>query len=1293
MKRWQRWTLGGLAGLAVVALGAGLAGTAPVLGWAAARAGWQLEGVQGSLWTGLDIAQVRHQSASLTVEGQALRWAPWRWQDGALQGGLTAQRLHVRSAPSNAPTPTPEALLRALDWPVAVSLDTLRVADLQVQGLAFQGLDAGLRAGGSTEALSVKLRHLGWAAGQLQVAGELAFARDAQLRARLRLQGPRALVEAQGLGPITRWPLAVSLTSPDGAQAQLNATLQPLAAPALLGLNARFEQLDLQALHPQAPRTRWSGSAGLVPQEAGAFDLTLEARNALALRLDEGGWPLRELSLRLQAHPAHWQRLRVDALRLQLGNARQAAGELNLAQAVALPQAGQALSVPLRVQGVQLPRLDAGWPALQLDGRLLLTQAQAQAEIRSALGLQVDLQTRALAPTAQSQAWRLTAQADLQGQALTLHTAQVQQTAGPGRAQLSGRWTGLPQGWSAQGQGSVAQWPLRWGDWTGVVQAQGEAQLGWQAGRWLGQARLTLDDGARLADLPVLGRFDWTADAQGRRWQADLRLPHPQGDTEVHAQAAAATPLRDLAVLAQASSWRPQDVRWQAPALGRLQALWQPWLQQLSGSTEGQASFDADGWPLRLRAQALQWRWQPRADAAPQAKVPAAAPMQLAEARLDLAEGQASWRLLGLQARGWQVREAQGQGGRDRPWRWWAEGHAPGSWEGAPLPPWRWEGESAAPTVQGDTWRLAELGTRLGPIGSEPWLRWRGAQLAWSWRTPFLRLDGGQLTLRDTPLARQSAGLRWNGDQPELDLQLEGRLQPASWLAVLQPEAGWQGDLVTDLQLAVRGPALDLRLARVSGDLRLDGQAFGLEKLQLALSRSSQGTASAQLDIGSAVLGQLQGQARTEGRDGALSGRLRASLPALHLLQPWLPRGLQLRGQAQVDATLSGSLAQAQLQGQGQVDIERLQHAASGLGGRNGRVRWRFDAQRLTLQEFALQGLGDGDTGGWLRGQGEWGWGATQPGARLAVHAEGFRLLNRFDRQLVTSGDVTLALTAQQLQLRGKVQADQGVFDISQGDAPSLDDDVTVVRPSVAPAARATASRWQRDVQLQFDLGQRLRVQGRGLASRLTGQLQLVEQGGKPAQWTGLVEMGGGRYKAYGQTLDIESGELRFTGALDNPRLDILALRPDLEVRVGVRATGSAQTPRIRLYSEPDMADNDKLAWLLLGRAPDELGRNDTALLQRAALALLSGEGDNPATQLLDKLGLTEFSINNSDDAGTTLRLGAQLSRRWSVGYERSLNAATGSWQLVYRLGQRFRLRAQSGTDSALDALWLWRFD
>jgi hypothetical protein len=42
----------------------------------------------------------------------------------------------------------------------------------------------------------------------------------------------------------------------------------------------------------------------------------------------------------------------------------------------------------------------------------------------------------------------------------------------------------------------------------------------------------------------------------------------------------------------------------------------------------------------------------------------------------------------------------------------------------------------------------------------------------------------------------------------------------------------------------------------------------------------------------------------------------------------------------------------------------------------------------------------------------------------MSLQAEGFRLLNRFDRQLVTSGEVSLTLSEHRLQLRGKVQAD-----------------------------------------------------------------------------------------------------------------------------------------------------------------------------------------------------------------------------------------------------------------------------
>jgi len=124
------------------------------------------------------------------------------------------------------------------------------------------------------------------------------------------------------------------------------------------------------------------------------------------------------------------------------------------------------------------------------------------------------------------------------------------------------------------------------------------------------------------------------------------------------------------------------------------------------------------------------------------------------------------------------------------------------------------------------------------------------------------------------------------------------------------------------------------------------------------------------------------------------------------------------------------------------------------------------------------------------------------------------------------------------------------------------------------------------------------------------------------------------------------------------------------------------------------MPEMDKLSWLMLGRASEGLGRNDMALVQRAALALLAGDDQAPTDQLLYQLGLTDFSVRqgDSDTRETIVSLGRQLSQRWYVGYERSVNTTTGSWQLIYRIAQRFTVRAQSGADNSLDFIWQWRW-
>jgi translocation and assembly module TamB len=259
---------------------------------------------------------------------------------------------------------------------------------------------------------------------------------------------------------------------------------------------------------------------------------------------------------------------------------------------------------------------------------------------------------------------------------------------------------------------------------------------------------------------------------------------------------------------------------------------------------------------------------------------------------------------------------------------------------------------------------------------------------------------------------------------------------------------------------------------------------------------------------------------------------------------------------------------------------------------------------------------------------------------------------------------------------------------------------VQVVRQSAPPKAVDGSGKPMRlKLDLDLDLGRRLQLKGYGIDTRLRGLLHVAQDGQPRPQMTGEVRSEGGTFNAYGQKLVVERGVFSFVGPLDNPRLDVLAIRPGMEnedVRVGVTVTGTANSPRIRLYSEPDMSETNKLSWLVLGRSPDNLGRSDTALMQRAAMALISGDGESASDKLIHNIGLDELSFSGEgDDArGTVVRLGKQVSRNVFVAYERGLNATTGSWQVIYKLAQRFTLRAQASEyQQGLDVIWQWKWE
>ncbi|MFO1295003.1 MAG: translocation/assembly module TamB domain-containing protein, partial [Rubrivivax sp.] len=445
--------------------------------------------------------------------------------------------------------------------------------------------------------------------------------------------------------------------------------------------------------------------------------------------------------------------------------------------------------------------------------------------------------------------------------------------------------------------------------------------------------------------------------------------------------------------------------------------------------------------------------------------------------------------------------------------------------------------------------------------------------------------------------------------------------------------------------------------------------------------------------LGGALTARTDPKAIWPPADAPLQGVMELQIANLAAWGAWAPPGWRLQGRVHASASFGGRLGAPEYSGQVTGSELGVRNLVEGVDLHDGELDIALEGE--TAQVRTLRALaGDGS----LAVTGDARFGAT-PQLDLKLVADKMRLLGRVDRRVVVSGNAALGFKPGTLALDGRFAIDEGLIDISRGNAPQLGDDVTVVRgppPEAAGDAQAPARRSVREVAMnvRVDLGRALRLRGRGLDTRLEGDLTFTAPDGRLAV-NGVVRAVQGTYAAYNQRLKIERGTITFSGALDNPRLDILAARPNLDVQVGVAITGTTRQPRVSLYSSPDMSDNAKLSWLVLGRPPEESSGGDTALLQAAAMAILAGEGDSAAAQLARLNPLDTFSVHQTADGNvrnTVLTVGKQLSQRWYIGYERSLSQTSGNWQLIYRLAQRVTVRLQTGVDNSIDVIWTWRW-
>lgn len=1308
---------------------------------------------------GLEMASLKARKLQLMWVGSPTSTPSPAAPDLNLPLAVRVQRVQVAEADSSlwgAPFQALDAAV-SLQQPDAKGqvLHRLQLKSLSWQGWSAQGegqlgLGRGLPLALNLQAAQVSSASVSSASDQ-QPAGRVV----------LHAQGPVSQLKVQAQLSWQQAPRAAQSLA-------LDAEVAPFAAWPLPRLQASAQALNLNEILADLPQTRLQGRLELLPAAKQDMRLLVDLRNELAGAWDEQRLPVRQVrgQVVLPAARAAGQLAQIgrqgelDVSLLLPSTGRHEDGQL----AVQGGWGGQRV-LKANWTGLEPQSLHHLAPPLQLRGSLLLKpdwasvdkgRALALADLRSLV--QVDVKGwyghsyLAVPVAAGSSMARLMSKPDVPV-SLTLNgryapgqfdVATLGLKAESAQADLSNaalRWgpAAGPVAWRVSGRLKVNAFdPQVWLPWPTGVNGRnlltGQVDVALDA-NWRGQAALDLAP-SWLAGVPLSGQAQWLS--PNNRAVMSLKLDMRAGGNSVQATA-------DL-------PWHPgpqgqpkwgQDAHWQgavhAPALADLQPM-APLLgaRQVSGVIEG--SFKGQGvWPAlstdgQVSVSKLQWvstGGMTTGLAAAQASwavegLSVNAPLkvqldvsqwQMAHVMLDKARWQVTGSLGQHQSRLSADVTHEGSGGKVSAF------HVGAAFQGG------WQ-------AQASTWQgqVSELLIAMG--GESPRQLLQAQPFGISWHegadARAVQLDGATaLNVMGAGLHLRRLSWRTLAGQAdamgEVDVALE--LDPLNLPALLtswQPQAGWGGDLMVtggvQLKHSQRQPwVVDAFVARQSGDITLSeptiqgnsAQRLGIREARVAL-QARDGIWSLSEQFEGRVLGELRGRQVVHAASAdqlpapadPLSGELDLQIANLRPWGTWVPAGWRLTGQLQAKAEVGGTLGAPQYRGMVRGQNLGLGQALMGVNLTDGRLQLDLEGEHIKLTELVAQG---GAQGGQVSAQGQATLGAS-PQAQLTVKAERFALLQRVDRRVVISGDAQARFDQEGIDVTGQIQVDEGLIDITRSDAPTVGDDVNVInRPGQDAEEQADASagnagpKRKLNANLSVDLGHKLKLRGKGLDAFLAGKLKVATPSNRPAV-NGTVHVENGTFAAYGQKLVIERGDVAFTGPVENPRLDILAMRPqsptaaDSDVKVGVNITGTAQDPRIRLYSDPALSETEKLSWLVLGRAPTGLGGADIGLLQSAAVALLSGENSSPSDNLVTMLGLDELSVRQSENATTTARdtvvnLGKQVSKYWYVGYERNLNATSGNWQLIYKLAKRFTVRAQAGDDNAVDFIWSWRWD
>jgi translocation and assembly module TamB len=232
-----------------------------------------------------------------------------------------------------------------------------------------------------------------------------------------------------------------------------------------------------------------------------------------------------------------------------------------------------------------------------------------------------------------------------------------------------------------------------------------------------------------------------------------------------------------------------------------------------------------------------------------------------------------------------------------------------------------------------------------------------------------------------------------------------------------------------------------------------------------------------------------------------------------------------------------------------------------------------------------------------------------------------------------------------------------------------------------AKQTAVSKERWQVSSNIRLSLGDDVEIDGYGLKGDILGAVDLLDEPGRATTAQGKLSIERGSYEVYGRELEIQRGQLLFSGgAVDNPGLDFEASRRVENITAGIRARGTLREPELTLFSDPTMGDSDIISYIAFGKPQAEIGQGGGSLTDAGIVA-----GGNMLAGILGtKVGLEEFGVESGETLDeAAMVLGTYLSPQLYVRYRTGLYDAINEFEVRYEFSRRWSVRTVTSVDNS----------